>query len=179
RSDGEAEVETEGDCERTRQRGSSEGLRPANSANNDHQYFVQGLACVNLKWLSVVENKPRALKGVEGLTKLTFFVIVVSGVKIKHACYCSDIVYAHHLFDKISKSNLLRKWEADEEYSTACLAVVERRRTNGIVVEDEEAMCESSERLMRSISAAAWQLLRRRRRNGIVVEDEEAMYKSR
>ncbi|GAB2274049.1 hypothetical protein Dimus_008819 [Dionaea muscipula] len=59
------------DCERTWQRGKSEGLRRANSANNDHQYFVQGLACVNLKWWSIVENKPRALKGVEGLAKLT------------------------------------------------------------------------------------------------------------
>ncbi|GAB2289096.1 hypothetical protein Dimus_023397 [Dionaea muscipula] len=84
-SSGEAEVETEGDCERTRQRGSSEGLRPANSANNDHQYFVQGLACVNLKWLSVVENKPRALKGVEGLTKLTVSWVVL-------CCLCGCIV---------------------------------------------------------------------------------------
>ncbi|GAB2276090.1 hypothetical protein Dimus_010829, partial [Dionaea muscipula] len=54
-----------------------------------------------------------------------------------------DIVYAHHLFDKISKSNLLRKWEADEEYFVTSWQLLRRRRTNGIVVEDEEAMCKS------------------------------------
>lgn len=34
--------------------------------------FLQGLKlCVNLKWLSVVQNKLHSLKGIEGLTKLT------------------------------------------------------------------------------------------------------------
>ncbi|XP_022754212.1 protein phosphatase 1 regulatory subunit 7 [Durio zibethinus] len=36
--------------------------------------FLKGLkSCINLKWLSVVQNKLQTLKGIEGLTKLTVF----------------------------------------------------------------------------------------------------------
>lgn len=35
-------------------------------------------SCINLKWLSVVENKLESLKGVEGLTKLTVSFNILS-----------------------------------------------------------------------------------------------------
>ncbi|GAB2281452.1 hypothetical protein Dimus_016040, partial [Dionaea muscipula] len=78
---------------------------------------VKGLACVNLKWLSVVENKPRTLKGVEGLTKLTGGLLKIYWLNSgPMRCLNNDI---------------------------DCPWLLRRRRRNGIVVEDEEAMCKS------------------------------------
>lgn len=40
------------------------------------KFYLKGLRhCVNLKWLSVVQNKLQSLKGIEGLSKLTVSVI--------------------------------------------------------------------------------------------------------
>lgn len=66
----------------------------------------QGLkSCVNLKWLSVANNKLQSLKGIEGLSKLTVstdhfpqFSFVAFYIGVRSCSYFEDTLLATCIF---------------------------------------------------------------------------------